>query len=281
MKCAWEALINILPLWMREKVDKLGKNSLQEIRLRLNQVPELVGSMEQIKFTRTVSREDIDFCINVASKYSPWSSTSFSKGYITAQGGHRIGICGVCTISKENIQGIKTPSSICIRVARDFPGIGTKALQYYGSVLIIGAPGVGKTTLLRDYIRQLSDIRGEFVSVVDEREEIFPMVNGQPCFNAGIHTDILTGCNKAKGIEILLRNMTPKTIAVDEITAKEDCDALLHAGWCGVKLLATAHAGSKLDLYKRPIYRSIVDSCIFDTLLILRSDKTWIGERLS
>ena len=280
MKCAWDALINILPLWMREKVDKFVRDSLQEIRMRINQVPEFVCAGKQIRLLRTVSRDDIEFCINVASKYSPWASTTISKGYITAQGGHRIGICGACSVYKKDIQGIKTPSSICIRVARDYPGIAHNALQYNGSVLILGPPGSGKTTLLRDYIRQLSDVRGDFISVVDEREEIFPLANGQVCFEPGIHTDVISGCSKSIGIEILLRNMTPGIIAVDEITAKEDCDALLHAGWCGVSLLATAHAGCKEDLYKRPIYRPLVDNGIFDTVLTLRSDKTWIGERL-
>jgi stage III sporulation protein AA len=265
---------------MRNKVDKLGKDKLQEIRLRLNQYPEFVGCNKQITFSRVITMDDLNFCINVTSQYSPWAATTTSRGYITAPGGHRVGICGECTVSNDTMRGIKTPSSVCIRVARDFPNIAVKALCYDGSVLIIGAPGTGKTTLLRDYIRQLSDVRGEFISVVDEREEIFPSANGQPCYYPGRHTDILSGCNKSKGVEILLRNMTPQTIAVDEITAEEDCEALLNAGWCGVKLLATAHAGSKLDLLNRPIYKPLIESGIFDTLLTMRPDKSWIGERL-
>ncbi|MBR3978895.1 MAG: Flp pilus assembly complex ATPase component TadA [Oscillospiraceae bacterium] len=280
MKCAWESLINILPVWMRSDVDKFGRDYLQEIRLRINQYPEFVGCKETIKFSRMISAEDLSFCINVTSRYSPWAATTISKGYITAPGGHRVGICGECTVSKDTMHGIRIPTSVCIRVARDFQNIASKALRYDGSVLIIGAPGVGKTTLLRDYIRQLSDVRGEFVSVVDEREEIFPTANGQACFYPGKHTDVLSGCSKPKGIEILLRNMTPHTIAVDEITAEEDCEALLHAGWCGVKLLATAHAGCKQDLLNRPIYKPLIDSGVFDTLLIMNFDKTWTGERL-
>lgn len=280
MKCAWDALINILPVWMRSEVDKLSKCSLQEIRLRLNQYPELVGSKGQIQFSRTILPEDLSFCINVTSKYSPWATGTSARGYITAPGGHRVGICGECAVHKGEIQGIRSLSSVNIRIARDFPGIALGSLKYGSSVLIIGAPGSGKTTLLRDYIRQLSDIRGENVSVVDEREEIFPYANGQACFYPGKNTDILSGCDKPRGIEMLLRNMTPNTIAVDEITAKEDCDALLHAGWCGVNLVATAHAGSKQDLLKRPIYKPLMECGVFDTLLTLRPDKTWTGEML-
>ena len=179
------------------------------------------------------------------------------------------------------MSGIRTPSSLCIRVSRDFLGISAMALQFEGSILIIGAPGCGKTTLLRDLIRQRSDEHGEFISVVDERQEIFPYVNNQPCYYPGQHTDILYGCSKEQGIMRVLRNMTPQTIAVDEITADEDCKALLHAGWCGVNLLATAHAGSRCDLESRPIYRPLLENKLFDMLLIIHKDKTWLGERLN
>lgn len=91
---------------------------------------------------------------------------------------------------------------------------------------------------------------------------------------------MLSGCSKPHGIEAILRNMGPSTIAVDEITAEADCKALLHAGWCGVDILATAHAANKKDLYKRPVYKSIVNSRLFDTLVILRTDKTWYMERI-
>ena len=281
MRCAWQALINLLPIWMRNDVDRLGKESLQEIRLRLNQQPELVTSDGRHTLGRPISIEDLGFCINVTSRYSPWSTTSISKGYITAPGGHRVGICGEAVLQDKQLTGIRTPSSLSIRVARDFPGLADGLIQHSGSILIIGAPGSGKTTLLRDIIRQRSDVLGEFVSVVDERQEIFPYANKQLCFPPGKHTDILSACSKNQGIEVMLRNMTPQTIAVDEITAQGDCIALLHAGWCGVKMIATAHAGSRYELEKRPVYRPLLDSCLFDTLLVLNRDKTWSCERMN
>ncbi len=281
MKCAWQALLDILPLWLREDVDKLGRDTLQEIRLRLNQPPELVLAEKRLILHRVVMIEDLQFCVNVTSRYSPWTSSTISNGYITAPGGHRVGICGNVINSKHQMTGIRSVCSICIRVARDILGLAEKARLYSGSVLIIGPPGAGKTTLLRDFIRQRSDFNNEFISVVDEREEIFPFENKAPCFPMGKHTDVISGCSKSAGIEMALRNMTPETIAVDEITAEEDCDALVHAGWCGVKLLATAHAGSKEDLFRRPVYKTLCDSGIFDTLLILHRDKTWIGERVN
>lgn len=281
MRCAWQAFINVLPVWMRENVDKLGKETLQELRLRVDSPPELITSRGVRYLARSVSKEDLKFCINIASQYSPWSAATISRGFITAPGGHRIGVCGDAVISNGLMRGISTVSSLCLRVSRDFPGIADKAVSCVGSVLIIGKPGCGKTTLLRDLIRQKSTLRNETISVVDEREEIFPRAQDRLCFPVGQHTDVLSGCGKVQGIETVLRNMSPDTIAVDEITATEDCEALMHAGWCGVKLLATAHAGDRQDLFKRPVYRPIIDSKLFDTLLIMHSDKSWHEERIT
>ena len=280
MRCAWQAFLNLVPVWMREVVDKQGRDSLLELRLRLNSPPMLITNNNKIWLNRLTSQEDIQFCINVGSKYSPWSATTIANGYITASGGHRIGVCGEVITDGKQIKGIRTATSLCLRVARDFPGIAREVNQYNGSILIIGAPGCGKTTLLRDVVRQRSNSNYGVVGVVDEREEIFPRNNGLMCFPIGKNTDVLAGCGKAQGIEMLLRNVTPSTIAVDEITAKEDCEAMLHACWCGVKLVATAHAGSRNDLFSRPIYRPLIDNGIFDTVLILNEDKSWRTERM-
>lgn len=281
MRCAWQAYINLIPVWMREKVDKQGREFLQELRLRLEMPPELILKNERIYLDRPVTLNDLRFCVNMASRYSPWSASTIGKGYITAPGGHRIGVCGEVVSTGGKMTGIRTVSSLNLRVARDFLGIASDTIRYKGSVLIIGRPGSGKTTLLRDMIRLRSDHMHDCVAVVDEREEIFPRAGDGLCFPVGKHTDVLSGCKKSEGIEAMLRNMCPDTIAVDEITAQEDCHALLHAGWCGVKLLATAHAANREDLYNRAVYRPIVESRIFDTLIVLHSDKTWHCERLN
>lgn len=281
MRCAWQTLINLLPVWMREKVDKQGRESLQELRLRIGLPPELILKDNSIWLQRVVVAEDLRFCVNMASKYSPWAASTAGRGFITAPGGHRIGLCGTAIAECGSMTGIRNLTSLCIRVARDFSGIAQKAVCYQGSILIIGRPGSGKTTLLRDLIRQRSDAGTGSIAVVDEREELFPRSQDGICFPAGRHTDILSGCSKACGIESVLRSMGPDTIAVDEITAEEDCKALLHTGWCGVKLIATAHAGCRQDLHNRPIYRPIIESQLFDTLLIMKPDKTWYAERIS
>lgn len=272
--------INLLPVWMREEVDKHGKDTLQELRLRLHAPPKLITNTGFVLLQRPVSIDDLKFCINVASRYSPWSAHTIADGYITAPGGHRIGICGSAVQANNGASGIHQLTSICIRVARDFPGIAKQVNNLDGSLLIVGKPGCGKTTLLRDIIRQWSDNRQLCISVVDEKEEIFPHAHNQMCFPSGRNTDVMSSCRKNKGIEMVLRNMGPDVIAVDEITAQEDCLALLHAGWCGVQLLATAHAGNREDLFQRPVYKPIIDSRLFEHLIIMKPNKSWYIERM-
>ena len=222
---------------------------------------------------RSIQGEDLNFVVNIASRYSPWAAQSVAQGYITAPGGHRIGLCGDAVVQNGCMTGIRTIRSLCIRIARDFPGIADKAAEFQGSILLLGPPGSGKTTLLRDLIRQISG--SETVAVVDERGELFP----QGCFTWGKSMDVLTGCSKIQGIDTVLRTMGPETIAVDEITAGEDCEALLRAGWCGVRLLATAHAASVEDLKNRALYRPLLETRLFEHILVLRRDKSWREER--
>lgn len=271
MICEWIRLLSILPGWLAVEVDKYGKKDLQELRLRLGQVPELNLGSRSLWLDRLVNREDLSFVINTASAYSPWAASSMSEGYLTAAGGHRIGICGEAVMKNGTLETIRSPNSICIRVARDYPGISAGADAYSGSILILGPPGSGKTTLLRDLLRRIA--QNETVGVVDQRGEIFP--EGIP---RGRRMDVLTGCSKAKGIEILLRTMGPACIGVDEITSEEDTQALLRAGWCGVRLVATAHAATLRDLHSRPVYRPLSQIRLFNHILILNRDKSWREE---
>lgn len=273
MICAWDALLGILPLWLREDVDKLGKDRLQELRMRINGPPELLLDFRSVFLKRAVCREDISFVVNGASRYSPWAAVTIAKGYLTAPGGHRIGLCGEIVSKEGEITGIREISSLNIRVARDFPGIGKPVLSAKGSVLILGPPGWGKTTLLRDMVRQLSE--NACVAVVDERGELFP--SGLPL---GKRMDVLTGAPKKQGMEMVLRSMGPQWIAVDEITAEGDCEAILQAFGCGVNLIASAHGACIEDFYRRAVYKPLINHRIFETVYIMCPDKSFRTERM-
>lgn len=275
MRCAWQAYLNILPHWMRKDVDTYGKQTLQELRLRVGLFPTLVRSDGNMTLNRNVLQEDLQFVINCASQYSPWLAATLADGFITAPGGHRIGICGTAITEKGIMRGIRDPGSLCIRVARDFIGIAENRELRTGSVLILGPPGSGKTTFLRDLIRQRARHGNGSISVVDERGELFPVATCSDSFLPGDNMDVLRFCKKHQGIQIVLKTMNPSSIAVDEITDEKDCQALQEAGWCGVSILGTAHAWDMEDLQNRPVYRMLMRSGFFRNVVVMRPDKTW------
>lgn len=279
MKCMAKELLAVLPQRIRAGIDAQMIPQLQEIRLRSGGPVILHTDKGFVKLDHIADHDDLAFVINSASRYSPWSAASAAKGYLTAPGGHRIGICGEAVCDGSHVTGIRGVSSLCIRVAKDIPGV-SRTIAPRESILILGPPGSGKTTLLRDLIRRISQNGGQNISVVDERGELFPKQSGRPCFEAGDNTDILTGCGKSEGIDMVLRAMGPEWIAVDEITAEADCQALLRAGWCGVKLLATAHASGVADLRQRSVYKPLAQTKLFSTVIVLHPDKTFHSERL-
>ena len=259
MKCAWKELLAILPPALR---DQLGQgDDLWEIRLRLGKPTELVTSRGN-RWTGEITQQDhLNFVINTASRYSPWTAQTMAQGYLTAPGGHRIGLGGEAVVNQGQVTGFREIRSLCIRVARDITGLGRPFAALTGEVLSLGPPGAGKTTLLRDLCRELS--RRETVVVVDERGELFP-----EGFDRGRSLDVLALCPKAQGLDMALRTLGPTTIAVDEITEEEDALALLRASRCGVRLIATAHAAGLADLQTRPVYRILTENHLFDHLLV-------------
>jgi len=247
-------------------------DSTEEIRLRTGCFPTLLISGSEKPFsTVTVRREDIETVLENASCSSIYSvADELRRGYITAPGGVRVGVCG-CAAVRGGVNALRDISSVSIRVPREVFGAGDGILRgfdYLRSTLILSPPGGGKTTLLRELIRQSSNA-GYRVSVADERGEIAGVFAAEPQFDVGQHTDVLSFAPKAEGALMLLRAMNPQIIALDEITCPEDCRAIETIANCGVTVYATAHASGIDDLRRRASYRDVLSLGIFQTAIFI------------
>ena len=232
-----------------------------------------------------VEGRELEQLVEIASRASLHTVLDqVRRGYLTFEGGHRIGLCGTAALREGEIHALRAISSANLRIARQVKGAAAPVLDglcpggRLADTLILAPPGLGKTTLLRDVIRSVSEGEGCTplrVSLADERGEVAAMYSGRPQLEVGRRTDVAEGCPKAQGLMLLLRAMNPQVLAVDEITAPEDVGALITAAGCGVTLLATAHGEGRAGLERRPLYRPLLDEGLFRFLVRIRRE----GER--
>lgn len=267
---------------------------LQEIRLRVNGPLILVYNNKEYFVSRdyrisgdkanayVVSLNEVRETMEYISNYSLYAfEDEIRQGFITIQGGHRVGIAGKTIMEAQRIKNIKHIAFINIRLSHQVKGCGDKVMPYIihqktiFHTLIISPPRCGKTTLLRDMIRQLSNgvstMPGLNVGVVDERSEIGACYMGIPQNELGIRTDILDCCPKVEGMMMLIRSMSPSIIAVDEVGSREDIEAIEYVMNCGCKLIATVHGSTIDDIKNKPILGKMVREKIFERYIILNN----------
>lgn len=277
-------ILTILPREIRKALKDSNPDfrTLQEIRLRTGKpLLFICDDVEQSpKLPYTVTRDDIRETLEYISHYSLYAyEQDMRQGFITIEGGHRVGMTGQAIIEDGKVKNLKHISSMNIRICHEILGCADRIFPYITEkqqllhTLIVSPPKCGKTTLLRDMIRQISDgnsyLKGVSVGVVDERSEIGGCYQGVAQNQLGMRTDILDGCPKAEGMIMLIRSMSPQVVAVDEIGTAEDVHAMEYAMHCGCKMLATVHAGSMEELRKRPLFCQMIAERRFDRYVIL------------
>ena len=271
-----EHVLELLRQEYREQIKSETFWQIEELRLCVGQPTMIRAGAYENRLWPKATGEDLDQLVRTACRQSIYAHTeTLRQGFITIEGGHRIGICGFGVLQGNEVHGITSVSSAVIRIARQVMGCADRLVELKGSTLILGAPGSGKTTLLRDLIRQLSDKRFQRIGVADERGELSAAVHGVPQLQVGMRTDILVNIPKAQSTMMLLRTMHPQWIAMDEVTAPADLDAMENISYCGVNLLATAHVLTIEDLKRRPLYRKMMEMKIFQNLVLLHQDKTY------
>ena len=273
----YEKALGLLPRRLLTECSDIPSSEAEEFRLRAGRrATLLIGGTETPISSVPVDTSDIDSVIERATNASVHTAqSSIAKGFINCSGGIRIGLCGTGIIDKDKVTGMRGISSLAIRIPHEIRGCGQAAIDKVkadtvGSILILSPPGYGKTTFLRECIRQLSD-SGKRVSVADERGELAAVHRGVPQFDLGKASDIMSGVPKAQAVMMLLRAMNPQIIAMDEVSSPEDVEAAETASGCGVRLIATAHAADKSELYRRPVYKRLLELGVFKNTVVIEN----------
>jgi stage III sporulation protein AA len=264
----------------------LDYSEIYEIRLRVGRPLFLTcrcgGFFLRVRGSENylVTREDLRETLEYISGYSLYAyEEELRQGFLSVQGGHRVGVTGKVILENNRIRGMKYISCINVRLAHEIPGCAAPVMPYIQNAqgvahtLIISPPRCGKTTLLRDIIRILSDGKNGYpgltVGVVDERSELAGCYQGIPQKDLGARTDVLDGCPKAEGMQMLLRAMSPEVIAVDELGKEEDFRAVEAVIHCGCRLLATAHGNSLEELLCQPFFQRLKKMHVFERYILL------------
>lgn len=281
----YNEILNLLPDSIKKKAAVIINNSeiLQEIRLRVNEYAVLVSNNKEHIMSgenEIIKERDIKECFKRVSEYSAYAyEEEIKNGYITIKGGHRVGIAGKVIVEEGRIKTIRHVSYINIRISKQIKGCSDRIIKYVyadgriHNTLIISPPGGGKTTLLRDIVRNISsgyeNQKGVNVGVVDERSEICACYRGVPQNDIGARTDVLDACPKAEGIVRLVRSMSPRVIAVDEIGTCDDMSAVEYAMVSGCSVIATVHGQGMEDICNNQLIKDATRQNRFKRFIVM------------
>jgi len=261
------------PEEVRTELDMLLPGELREIRIRANRPTVFVTATRTAALPWSPDKQQLEALVEALSEHSLYArQEETSQGFLTLRGGHRMGLCG--RTFKRDLQSVLSDiGSVCIRIAAEWHGTADHLLTRMNgvaSVLIIGAPGSGKTTMLRDLARQLSSGRSaRQIALVDERSELAACLDGVPQLDVGESTDVLDGLCKTEAIPWLIRSMAPEVILTDELGSEGDASAVLDALTCGITVCASAHGSSLQDAASRPVLAALMARRAFGLYAVL------------
>ena len=238
-----------------------------------------------------IAPEEIKHLFQAACQHSVYAyEEEIRQGFLTLKGGYRLGLAGRITVRDGKVAALSHCAGACIRIMRELKGCADEAMRLVRpqnnvySTLIISPPMMGKTTLLRDLTRQISNgifgTEGKRVCLVDERAELAGCVAGIPQLDVGLRTDVLDGCPKAAGMMMALRSLSPQVLVTDELGGEEDAKAVMEAAFAGVKVLATVHGQDENDLMQRHGMRLLIQERVFERYLVLGQTPGRIVKRL-
>lgn len=266
-------------------MDRFLNEQIYEIRIKIEKPILIYSKCGESIINYIPSKDEIKSMIQKISSYSLYAyEEDIRQGFITIKGGHRIGIAGECVMEKGEVKTIRNISSLNIRISREIIGCSDKIIKFIASenriynTIIISPPKCGKTTILRDAARNISNgipamnIKGRKVVVIDERSEIGACHFGIPQSDLGIRTDVLDNCLKREGLIMAIRSLSPEVLICDEIGTKGDIDALMMAFNSGVNIITTIHGFSVDDLYKRKVFGDLLNNEILERAIILSNN---------